>query len=85
MNTTEGPHLVFEDVLGEQRAAGDANLAAGADAQVCGRAALGRAALDGVHAVLLALAFAAGLVLPKQRQRVRRVNDQRCLQTPSTF
>lgn len=79
------PHLVFEDVLCEQRAAGDADLAAGANAQVCGGAAFGRAALDGVHAVLLALAFAAGLVLPEQRQRMRRVDDQRCLQTPSNF
>lgn len=72
-------HLVFEDVLGEQRAAGGANLTAGADAEVGGGAALGRAALDGVHAVLLALALAARPLLPEHRQRMRRVDHQRRL------
>ena len=51
-------HLVFENVLREQGASSDTDVAASAGLEHSSRAPLGRLALDGVHAVLLTLALA---------------------------
>ena len=72
-------YLVLEDVLREQSASSDANVAARAGLELGSGAALRRVALDGVHAVLLTLALAVRPVLPVHRQGVRVVDDQRCL------
>ena len=73
-------HLIFENVLREQGASSDTNVAASAGLEHSSRAPLGRLALDGVHAVLLALALAVRPVFPVYWQGMRIVDDQWCLQ-----
>ena len=72
-------HLVLKDVLCEQSASSDANVAARPGLELGSRSPLWCMALDGVHAVLLALALAVRPVLPVHRQGVRVVYDQRRL------
>ena len=76
-------HLVFENVLREQGASSDTNVAASARLEHSSRAPLRRLALDGVHAVLLTLALAVRPVFPVHWQGMRVVDDQWCLQACS--
>jgi len=73
-------HLVFENVLCEQGASSDTDVAAGAGLKHSSGAPLGRLALNGVHAVLLTLALAMRPVFPVHWQGMRIVDDQWCLQ-----